>query len=346
MRVSELRLNNYRNYPSIRLEFHPDFNVIIGRNGVGKTNILEAILFTSNTKSFRTAHDPDVIKEGTDYARIEIRSDAGKFRVVVNKQGKTLYHNDILIRKTSDFIGKLNAVLFKPNDLELFSQSPKDRRRLTDVEIGKVSKRYLWAMLKYNSLLKDKNKLLKELEIDSTLLDLIEEAMVPQIRIILEERTAFFDHINTEISDIYQRISGTDEKISVVYRKCSDEEDITSNILKSRDRDLYYHYTTFGPHHEDYSFKMGDKDLESVASQGQKRMVLIAFKFALISYIRKMSGEMPVILLDDILSELDEENRIRLLHNLPEGGQTIITDTDIRDIRIDHEHKLIHLKED
>ena len=346
MQVRGLRLNSYRNYSSIHFDFSPGLNVITGRNGIGKTNVLESILFLSNTKSFRTNHDPDVIKDGTEYARIDADTDEGKFRVVISKNGKTLFHNDILIKRTSDYIGKLNAVLFKPNDLELFSQSPKDRRRLLDIEIGKVSPEYLKALLRYNSLLKDKNKLLKELEIDEMLLDLLEEAMVPQIQIIEEKRREFFEHINRHLSSIYHDLSSSDTPIEASYRPCSKEGQIREDMKKSRERDLYYHYTTYGPHHEDYSFRMGEKDLEAIASQGQKRMVLIAFKFALISYIQESSGKMPVILLDDVLSELDQDNRRRLLDHLPEGAQTIITDTDIKDIHLNREYKLIHLKEE
>ena len=346
MLIRSLRLKNFRNYADIRFEFHPELNIITGNNGVGKTNILESILLTSNTRSFRALRDQDLIRYGEEYARVETESDAGNFKVVLNKSGKTLFYDSKLIKKTSDYIGKLNAVLFKPNDLELFSQSPRERRRILDIEIGKVSRQYLEAMLRYNSLLKDKNKLLKEVEIDQTLLSLIEETMVPQIKTIIEARTDFFAHINSSLSEIYQSISGTDTEIKAVYKRCCDPDRISETIAKNREKDLYYRYATFGPHHEDYTFRMGDHDLESIASQGQKRMVLIAFKFAIIRYIKDTSGVLPVVLLDDILSELDKENVKRLLNNLPAGSQTIITNTDIDELDIPGRFKHIHIKEE
>ncbi len=346
MQVKSLKLRNFRNYASASFTFHPSLNVITGNNGIGKTNILESILLTSNTKSFRTSDDKDMIRDGTEYARVEIDSDSGRFKVVLNKAGKTLFLNDLPVKKTSDFIGKLNAVLFKPNDLELFTQSPRERRKILDIEIGKISRTYLDALLRYNLLLKDKNRLLKEEKIDEIYLSLIESSMVDPIQTIIEERTDFFCFINEKLSGIYQKISGSETQISVVYRQCCSFDSISESIRKNRERDFYLRYTAFGPHHEDYSFLMNGHDLDSVASQGQRRMVLIAFKFAIVDYIRAKSGKIPVVLLDDILSELDPYNRERLLQNLPEGSQTFLTDTDIRELKLLSGYKLIQLKED
>ncbi len=346
MQVKSLKLRNFRNYASVAFTFHPSLNVITGNNGIGKTNILESILLTSNTKSFRTSDDKDMIRDGTEYARVEIESDSGRFKVVLNKAGKTLFLDDLPVKKTSDFIGKLNAVLFKPNDLELFTQSPRERRKILDIEIGKISRTYLDALLRYNLLLKDKNRLLKEEKIDEIYLSLIESSMVDPIRTIIEERTDFFRFINEKLSGIYQKISGSETQISVVYRQCCPVDSISESIRKNRERDFYLRYTAFGPHHEDYSFLMNGHDLDSVASQGQRRMVLIAFKFAIVDYIKTKSGKIPVVLLDDILSELDPYNRERLLQNLPEGSQTFLTDTDIREFKLLSGYKLIQLKED
>ena len=162
MLVDSLKLNNYRNYKSNSFKFEKGLNIIIGKNGVGKTNILESLVVVSNTKSFRTLNDNDLIKKGTDYAKIDLLCDNNHLKVVISNNGKRLYINDIPIKKTSEFIGKLNCILFKPSDLNLFTDMPRDRRRLMDLEIGKASKEYLNALSRYNLLLKDKNKLLKE----------------------------------------------------------------------------------------------------------------------------------------------------------------------------------------
>jgi len=346
MLVRNVRLNDFRNYSRAYFEFDPRLNIIIGKNGSGKTNILESILFVSNTKSFRSNDDKDLIKKDCDFARILLNSDENEFKVVISKKNKSLYIDDVLVSRTSQFIGKLNAILFKPDDLELFRQSPSLRRRLLDIEISKVSRNYMQALLKYNSLLKDKNRLLKELESDPVLLSVINESMVPLIKIIIEEREKFFAMINHSISDLYTRISGKEVGIELIYRKCCETKDILTQIEASREKDDYYHYTTFGPHHDDYYFRMGDYELNSIASQGQKRMALIAFKFALIHYIEVNTGKTPIVLLDDILSELDKENQERLLKMIPENTQVIITNTDIDHLNITNKYKLIELKEE
>ena len=346
MLIRSVRLNDYRNYVRGVFTFDPHLNIIIGKNGTGKTNLLESIVVVSNTKSYRTNDDRDLIRKGREFARIELNSDENEFRVVINKKGKSLFIDETLIRKTSDFIGRINAVLFKPSDLELFTQSPGERRKLLDIEISKVSRRYIDALLKYNRLLKDKNRLLKENEPDKVLMSVINESMVPLIKTIIEEREGFFEVINEYISPMYAMISGKEVKIEIRYRRCSAIDEVEKKIEQTREKDLYYHYATYGTHHEDYDFLMDGYDLNSIASQGQKRMVLIAFKFALIKYIQKQTGQTPVVLLDDILSELDKDNQERLLNVLPLKTQVIITNTDINNLNIDKTYKLITLKEE
>ncbi len=346
MSVKTIRCNNYRNARRSFFEFDPFLNIIVGKNGTGKTNILESIIVISNTKSYRTANDSDLIRKGEEFARIILNTEEKEYKIVINKKNKSLYIDNNLIKKTSDFIGRVNAILFKPSDLELFTQSPSERRKLLDIEISKVSRIYIQSLLKYNSLLKDKNKLLKQLEPDDLLLNVINESMSPMIKIIIQERSNFFAVINEYISPIYSLISGKEADISVVYKKCSEIENVNSELEKSRDKDYYYHYTTFGPHHDDYSFYMDGYELNSIASQGQKRMVLIAFKFALMKYIQFSTGSTPIVLLDDILSELDKENQERLLNIIPENTQVIITNTDINNLDIKKNYKLIELKEE
>ena len=346
MLINTLKLNDYRNYSNYEVEFNPHLNIIIGNNGVGKTNILESIIVASNSKSFRTLNDQDLIKKEKEYLKIDLQSDTNNYKVVINNKNKLLYINNKLIKKISDYIGNLNAILFKPSDLEIFNDSPGERRKILDLEISKVNKNYLRALQKYNSLLKDKNKLLKELEIDNRLLDVIEESMIPNIEIIILERENFLNIINSYISDYYYQISNIKSKIEIKYKKCSEIENIKNQLIQSKQKDLYYHYTTFGPHHDDYLFYIDDYEINSIASQGQRRIILIAFKFALIKYIELNTKQTPILLLDDILSELDKENQERLLKIIPNNTQIIITNTDINNIQINNEYKLIEIKED
>lgn len=346
MLVKSLKLNDYRNYANYTLELDPNLNIIVGKNGIGKTNILESIMVVSNTKSFRTANDQDLIKKDCEYLKIELETEKDKYKVVINNKSKSLYLNNDLAKRTSDYIGKLNAILFKPSDLEIFTDSPGERRKVVDLEIGKINNKYLRCLLKYNSLLKDKNKLLKELEINKELLNIIEESMIPNIKVIIEEREKFVQEINNKINNYYSKISGKENKIEIKYKKCCEAEEVKDYILDSKQKDLYYHYSTFGPHHDDYEFMIDGYNLNSIASQGQKRMVLIAFKFALIEFIKKSTNTIPVLLLDDILSELDKDNQERLLKIIPEDTQVIITNTDINNIKINSKYKLINLKEE
>ena len=346
MLIRKLKLHNYRNYSLKEIEFDPYINIIIGNNGIGKTNILESIIVVSNTKSFRTNNDKDLIKKDEEYGRIDLYSDTNRYSVVINKKNKSLLINNNLIKRTSDYIGNINAIIFKPSDLELFSQAPSERRRILDIEISKVSKRYIHALAKFNQLLKDKNKLLKENVVNQTLMDVIDESMIPLIQIIIEERERFFKIINENISDIYKKISGKTTSIKIIYQKCCEIEKIKEEIEKAKDKDNYYHYATFGPHHDDYYFIKDKYELNSIASQGQKRMTLVSFKLALIEYIKEFKNITPIILLDDILSELDIDNQERLLDQLPDDNQIIITDTDILNLKINRNYKLIEIKEE
>ena len=344
MLVESLRLNDYRNYQHKIINFKDGLNIIVGKNGIGKTNILESLIVVSNTKSFRTLEDNDLIMKDKEYCLIECLSDNNKYRVVLSKNAKKLYINNVLIKKTSLFIGKLNCILFKPSDLNLFNDSPRERRRLLDIEIGKVSKEYLSSLLENNLLLKNKNKLLKEAKTDFTYLDIIDEKLSLVMKKIIEYREDFINTIDFYINDYYFKLSNEKANIKVIYKKCSEIQDIEKELSKNREKDIIYQYATFGCHHEDYEFYMNNIKLEKVASQGQMRMVVLAFKFALYEYIKHKTNRVPILLLDDVLSELDNENKKRLLDVIPKDAQVIITCTDLNGIE-NKEFNLIEIKE-
>ena len=345
MLVSSLKLNNYRNYTSKNINFNKGLNIIIGKNGAGKTNILESLIVLSNTKSFRTLDDSDLIKKGELYSKIEANCDIGKLKVVISNNGKRLYFNDNVLKKTSEFIGKINCILFKPNDLNLFTDSPRERRRILDIEIGKVSNEYLLSLSTYNLLVKDKNRLLKEDDVDLNYLDIIDEKMISEMKTVIKYREEFINIVNSYISNIYDDLSDSNTKISIKYKACSDIEHLEENMLRSRDKDLLYRYANFGIHHDDYEFYYDDNLIQTVASQGQSRLTVISFKLALEKYIRYKTNKCPIILLDDILSELDFDNKQRLLHYIPYDNQTIITGTDLDNIEILNNFNLIEIKE-
>ena len=342
MLVNSLSLRNFRSYHDFFIQFDKNINIITGQNGIGKTNILEAIIFSSNAKSFRTNEDSALIRHNEEYGRIILNGDIGEIKVVINNQGKTLFINNQIIKKTSEFIGYLNAVLFKPSDLEFFNSSPRERRKIIDLELGKIFDDYLSSLLVFNRLLKDKNKLLKEDKVDDLYLDLLNEQMVPYIKTIMEQREKVFDFINLHLSNIYKEISDENISLKVIYKK-NINDDIQKTLKETKEKDLAYHYALMGPHHDDYYFLFDNHQISDIASQGQTRMCLIAFKFALIKYIKEVKKIKPIILLDDVLSELDKENQRRLINFLPNDYQIIITDTTFNEMLNLKKYKLIKL---
>ncbi len=343
--LKHLRLKDYRNFASLQLDFHPRLNILIGPNGAGKTNILESLIVLSNTKSFRGNDDKELIQKGNDACLLELKA-KDKLRIVISKLGKSLFINDEAVSKTSAFIGRFNSLLFKPGDVEIFDQSSKERRKLMDLEIGKIDPSYLRALLIYTKLLKDKNHLLKQEKIDFNYLDILDEAMVEPILEIINKRETFIAYINDCLSDIYFKLAGEKRKISLFYKShfLKDKKAILEKLKDNRQRDLFLRCGCLGPHREDIVFYFDDYLLNSIASQGQKRMTVIAFKMAIMNYIEKTTKEKPLILLDDIFSELDLGNRRRLLNCLSGIGQTIITGTDVLNLNVGSNLRIMEIK--
>lgn len=346
MIIDSIDLYNFRNYKKSHLDLYPSKNIIIGNNGTGKTNILESITLIANTRSFRATDDKEMILKGEKSSRVIIRSNDHDYKVIITESGKGLFIDQTNIKKASDFIGQINAVLFKPDDLEFFSHGPKNRRKVIDLELSKISKIYLDALLTYNKLIKDKNNLLKEEYIDNIYLESLEERMVNPIITLIKEREELISYLDSKIKDNYERLSHQKEKISITYKRCCEtsEEDVKKMINDNRKRDLFYHYTVSGPQKDDYLFYFNDTEVINYASQGQKRLLMLSFKLALVEYIIEKTREKPILLLDDILSELDIENKKRLLEILPSDIQTIITATDIKDVGINDGYRLFKLE--
>ena len=345
MIINNLDLVHYRNYDHLYLELDPKMNIIVGNNGIGKTNILESLVFISNTRSFRTTVDQELIQKDYEYARIIVNSNLQEYKAIINKEGKKLSINRNPIKKSSDFIGKINAILFKPDDLEVFSAAPRVRRRLLDIELGKIDKNYLFALTTYSKLLKDRNTLLKKDVVDMTYFDILSEQMIEPILTILKGRQEIIDFINLRISRYYQKLSNSHEHIELRYQKCCEinQDAVTEMIERSKEKDFQYHFTNSGPQKDDFQFYMDDSLVESYASQGQKRMIMIAFKFSMIDYIKFVTKTNPILLLDDILSELDINNKERLLNLIPDDIQTMITSTDIEGIKLKCHFRLFKL---
>ncbi len=340
MYLQSLRLRSYRNYQNETVDLSKGINVIIGENGEGKTNLLEAVYLLSTTRSHRNDNDRDLIMFDKEFASIDgvvnTTNSQMKLGVVLHKSGKTLLINGVPVKRNSEFIGKINAVLFSPSDMSLFSEAPRSRRRLIDIEIGKLSPTYMYSLNSYLKCLKERNAYLKE-NIDKLMLETYTEMLYePQIKVI-KARSSFVGLLNNFLTYYYCQLSGDNAKLKVVYssmiKETEDEEVMLQQLKEGYDnilvRDIYLKSTNIGIHREDYIFYLDDKEVEKYCSQGQKRMVLLALKLSITQIIYQIRKEYPVLLLDDVLSELDSKRRSRLLNLIPAEVQTIITTTDI-----------------
>ena len=202
MLIRYIKLKQFRNHKDLKLQLDPSINIIVGENGIGKSNILESIIMMSNAKSYRTNDESKLININSSYATVEIDTDERHLKLLINEKGKSFYDNNVLIKKISKVLGKLNAIVFKPGDIELFTQSPQARRREIDLELGKISSKYLQIMMNYNRYLKQKNNLLKEKKVDMNLLSILNDTLVPTIKNIIHERQEFINEINKYIGEI------------------------------------------------------------------------------------------------------------------------------------------------
>lgn len=342
MKITQIQLRNFRNYESCQLSLDSKINVIIGKNAQGKTNLLESIVFLSTTRSHRAMTDQDMIRQLQPFCRLECQLDTESslhLSAVIHEKGKTLMIAGQPVSRATEFIGKLNAVLFAPSDLEVFEAPPKVRRRNMDIEIGKVSRKYMQFLGAYTKILKERNSLLKRDVVDMNVLDVLDSQLLENEIEVLQIRRDFLNAMNDRITTYYQQLAQESSKIQVLYQTGSEKgerEEILVELREkrrnSRQRDCILKTTSIGIHRDDYHFLIDDCDVVSYASQGQRRMIVLAWKLSLIDYIVKSKQNYPVLLLDDVLSELDKEKRINLFSLIPSQVQSIITATEIEEI--------------
>ena len=337
MIVKALYLRNFRNYEKTSVVFDPDLNVITGHNAQGKTNLLESLVYLSLTRSHRIADEKKLIRNDMPFADIRCSfEDSGAVRnlqAIIHPHGKTLRVDHVPVKKSSDFIGLLNVVFFSPDDLYIFNDHPQTRRKIMDQEITKVSPGYLSSLNKYRNLMKERNDLLKSPNVDMRYLEILDEQMADVMVPVIQKRIVFAERINQSVSSLYRELSMDSEAdVRIRYKSCcetADRDHLLSMLKDSRQRDLDYRMTNTGIHREDLIFEMNGINLVQQASQGQKRMTMLAFKMSLLRYIRAETGKLPVLLLDDVLSELDYDRQRKLLDMIKGNYQCIITATEI-----------------
>ncbi len=351
MRINSLKLTNFRNYKEAFLEFSPNINIFIGDNGSGKTNILEAIYVLSLTKSSRYGIDNDLVKIGELNLDIEglvsYEDYDKKYKISIDKFSKRVYINSTQIKKISDYISKFCVTSFLPNDIDIIKGSPSIRRNVLNIGIGVLYNNYLKYVNEYNSLLKIRNEYLKRLNVngfaDSKYLEVINSKMIEISLKIYFFRFNYLKEINSILPNIYKKLTGIND-IKIFYEtnlQISEyDEDKIREIMqkkykKNLSKEMMQGLTLTGIHRDDLVFLVNNQDAKIYASQGQQRLIVIAYKIAELLVFKKIKKEYPVLLLDDVFSEIDIKRRNNIIKYLKEEIQVIITTTDLSDIEED-----------
>ena len=347
MVIEEIRLSHFRNYERLDLTPHEGVNLFFGQNGSGKTNLLEAIHYCSLGKSHRVNNDQIIVQQGeTDgLRRVTLRNNTGKRTISVSftpaeAQKKTILIDQKKISRFSDLMGCLQCVIFSPEDLSMIREGPSLRRRYLDMMISQVNRAYFIALQQYRSGLEQRNAILKNMKLQGNInsyIDDFEQAMAEPARIIVEERRKTIDMIRETARNIYAGISERDQEVfQVDYRSSlAKSEQVDADFLdlmrKNREQDIHQGTTGAGPHRDDLNLSLNHLDMKIYASQGQVRTAALSLKLSQLKTLEKVSGEKPVLLLDDVMSELDRTRRTSLLQEIA-PYQTFVTCTDENDL--------------
>lgn len=334
MYIKNLKLNNFRNYKYFDIDFGSGFNVIYGENGQGKTNILEALFMCATGRSHRTSHDIDLINTEAESFCIDLFFFSGgadkniRFRYNDQKQ-KSISVNDINIRKIGELMGNLNAVIFSPEDLMIIKQGPAQRRRFIDIALSQIKPYYFYYLQQYNKTLLQRNSLLKQIKKNRSFIETIDiwDSTLSSLgENIIKERKIFSKEICELIRENHFYISGEKEELKLLYEPSVEEGDFLKKLKQNINGDIERESTSSGPHRDDFSYFINGENLKIYGSQGQQRTAVLSSKLAELSIMKKDAGESPILLLDDVLSELDEK-RQKFLFDRIDNIQTFITCT-------------------
>lgn len=341
MILTKISLVNFRNYKKCNVKFNNQVNIFLGNNAQGKSNILESIYVLALTKSYRTNYDDILKRKGSDGYKIVGDIKIGKYfknlSVLSSNNEKKVFINDTNIKKISDYVSTFNVILFSPEDVETIKGTPSLRRDLLNIEISQLSQQYIKNYNEYNKILKMRNDYLKLIYTngisDYRYLDVLTNNLIDRAVNIYKERINFINKINENISTIYNNLTKSDQ-LKILYEA---NIDITNNNLKeqleekyrlNQNKEVVAGMTLYGPHRDDFSFIINDNDAKTYGSQGQQKMAMIAFKLAEIPIFEEITGNKPVLLLDDIFSELDKSKKNHLIEFINDGIQVIITAND------------------
>ena len=340
MYLQSLKLFHFRNYEPLEIKFNPHLNIIYGKNGSGKTNLVEAIYVLALTKSFRGVQDLILITSDYSLSKIEGNvyfpgNNVDNYRILLTKDGKKVKINQTKITKLSEYITKIPVILFHPNDLKIIKDTPSIRRKEMNISISQYNLEYLKNLTVYNKLLKQRNAYLKKMAVNAncsaSYLDILTDKLISYGMKIYDERQKFFDNVNIYIENLYEKITTT-KGLKINYK--SSYCNLTSEALKKlyKDnlaKDLMFGKTHIGIHTDDLEFLLNNYDLKSYGSEGQQKNAIIAYKFCELEILKKEINKYPILILDDLFSELDIEKIANIFNLLKKDIQTFITTTEI-----------------
>ena len=344
MYIKEIELKDFRNYENLSLDFDPHVNLILGKNAQGKTNLLEAVYLTSMGKSFRTNRLSELIRFGQDYGKVYVETSRedldGSVELVIGRDSKKSAKIDgVKIQKASELLEHVYLVIFSPEDLKIVKEEPEKRRKFIDRELCQIKPLYYENLNRYHRILAQRNAYLKETVIEPSVLDIWDMQLAAYGSRMMLQREAFIQKIDGISAEIHQKITNQKESLKVRYapnlKLCADvqeQESLFYEILKkSFDQDIRQRTTTKGPHKDDLEFFINEINVRNFGSQGQQRTTALSLKLAEISIIKEETGEDPILLLDDVMSELDLERQEFLVRSLA-GVQLFITTTELPDV--------------
>lgn len=336
MIVESLKLQNYRNYEYLNMNFDEKINIIYGDNAQGKTNILESMYVCATSKSHRGSKDREIIRFDNDesHIKVNVKKNDMNYRIDMHlkkNKPKGIAVNGIPIKRAVELFGILNIVFFSPEDLNIIKNGPSERRRFIDMELSQLDKIYLDCLINYNKVVNQRNSLLKEYAFSGrediiSSLDIWDMQLVKYGNDVIKSREKFVKQINDLVKSIHTKLSGDREQLEIIYEPCVKEQDFESELVRVRDRDLKFKCTNIGPHKDDMCFLINGMDVRKYGSQGQQRTAALSLKLAEIELVKKIIHDTPVLFLDDVLSELDSRRQNFLLDSIG-NIQTMITCT-------------------
>lgn len=354
MLIKNLAVKNFRNYEEEYFEFSEGINILFGKNAQGKTNCAEAVFYLCTGTSLRIRRDKQLIKNGSSCAEIvaEGKSRYGKVALSakISEKKREFSVNGNKIARTADLLGNLNSVFFSPGELRLIQDGPDERRRFLNLSVSQLSKNYYVSLLRYNKILEQRNNLLKDKDyfLVTDTLPVWDEQLCKYAGIIIKHRADYINKIAPVVKEIHSFLTDGAEKLDISSDKNyeGNEEEISARLLsemrKRYETDMRLGFTTLGPHRDDIDFKINGSDAKAFASQGQTRTAALAVKLAEVEIFKEYSGEAPVLILDDVMSELDLPRRKKLLKKI-DGIQTILTCTHAERVLYGTEAKKIRI---